>query len=148
MFEKIVAAIDGDPERSPRVLEASTTLAKAFKSQVLVVHVRDVERPAAMASAAGRAGAVPPALHFESEEEARRLVDDAVERMRAEGVQADGQVGTGAGSTARELLGIAKAAGASEIVVGDRGSRVSDVLLGSVAHRVVHLAEVPVLLVR
>ena len=33
--------------------------------------------------------------------------------------------------------------GATLIVVGDRGSRVSDVLLGSVAHRIVHLAACP-----
>jgi nucleotide-binding universal stress UspA family protein len=148
MFEKIVAAIDSDPERSVRVLEASATLARAFESQVLVVHVRDVERPAAMVSTAGRGSGVPPALHFESEEEARRLVDDAVERLRAEGVQAEGQVGPGAASTARELLAIATAAGATQIVIGDRGSHVTDLLLGSVAHRVVHLAEIPVLLVR
>ena len=51
-------------------------------------------------------------------------------------------------STARELLAIASSAGATEIVIGDRGSHVTDVLLGSVAHRVVHLAEIPVLLVR
>jgi nucleotide-binding universal stress UspA family protein len=148
MFEKIVAAIDSDPERSVRVLEASAALAKAFKGQVLVVHVRDVERPAAMVGAAGRGGGVPPALHFETEEDARRLVDDGVQRLRGQGVQAEGQVGPGAGSTARELLAIATAAGATQIVIGDRGSHVSDVLLGSVAHRVVHLAEIPVLLVR
>ena len=52
------------------------------------------------------------------------------------------------GSTARELLGIASSFGARVIVIGDRGSHVTDVLLGSVAHRVVHLADVPVLLVR
>ena len=53
-----------------------------------------------------------------------------------------------AGSTARELLAIAQSFGATLIVVGDRGSRVSDVLLGGVAHRIVHLAACPVLLVR
>jgi nucleotide-binding universal stress UspA family protein len=63
-------------------------------------------------------------------------------------VQAEGQIGPGAGSTARELLAIADSAVANLIVIGDRGSHVSDVLLGSVAHRVVHLAKVPVLLVR
>ena len=148
MFEKILAAIDSDPERSTRVLEASATLAKAFRSSVLVAYIRDVERPAAMVGAAARGSAVPPSLHFESEEEARQLVETAVERLRGEGVDAEGQVGPGTGSTARELLGIAAAAGSTQIVIGDRGSHVTDVLLGSVAHRVVHLAEIPVLLVR
>src|SRR5207245_1556830 len=81
--------------------------------------------------------------HLESEEEARQLVDAAVERLRGDGVQAEGQVGPGAGSTARDLLAIADSAGANLIVIGDRGSHVSDVLLGSVAHRVVHLAKIP-----
>jgi nucleotide-binding universal stress UspA family protein len=147
MFERIVAAIDSDPERSAKVIEATKGLAKAFESSVLVVHVRDVERQASMVGTA-RAGAVPPALHFETEEEARQLVDSAVDRLRGDGIQAEGQVGAGAGSTARELLAIATSAGATEIVIGDRGSHVTDVLLGSVAHRVVHLAEIPVLLVR
>jgi nucleotide-binding universal stress UspA family protein len=147
MFERIVAAIDSDPERSVTVTEATKELAKAFESSVLVVHVRDIERQVAMVGTA-KAGAVPPSLHFESEEEARELVDSAVERLRGDGVQAEGQIGTGVGSTARELLAIATTAGATEIVIGDRGSHVTDVLLGSVAHRVVHLAEIPVLLVR
>jgi nucleotide-binding universal stress UspA family protein len=34
------------------------------------------------------------------------------------------------------------------IIVGDRGSRVTDLLLGSVAHKIVHSAPCPVLLVR
>jgi nucleotide-binding universal stress UspA family protein len=148
MFERIVAAIDSDPERSARVVEAAQELAQKFSSEVVVAHVREVERPAAMVAPTARPGALPPALHFESEEEARALVDAAVARLQSEGVRADGQIGVGAGSTARELLAIAQSHGATLIVVGDRGSRVSDLLLGSVAHRIVHLADCPVLLVR
>ena len=148
MFERIVAAIDSDPERSARVLEAAQELAQAFKSDVLVTHVRELERPSAMVMPTARAGATQPALHLESEEVARQLVDAAVERLRSSGVGAAGQVGPATGSTARELLDIARSYGATVIVIGDRGSHVTDVLLGSVAHKVVHLAEVPVLLVR
>jgi nucleotide-binding universal stress UspA family protein len=146
MFERIIAAIDSDPERSVKVIQATGELARACGSSVVVAHIRDVER--STATVTGKAGAIPPALHLESEEEARQLVDSAVERLRGDGLQAEGQVGAGAGSTARELLALADAAGANLIVTGDRGSHVTDVLLGSVAHRVVHLAKVPVLLVR
>jgi len=148
MFERIVAAIDSDPDRSTKVVDATRELATAFRSQVLIVHVREIERPAAMVAPAARAGAIPPSMHFESEEEARQLVDAAVERLEAAGVAASGQVGHGSGSTARELLEIASGFDGTVIVVGDRGSRVSDLLLGSVAHRIVHLASFPVLLVR
>ena len=148
MFERIVAAIDSDPVRGAKVVAAAQELAQKFGSRVLVVHVREVERPAAMVGLA-RPSALPPVLHVESEEDARALVDAAVERLRNAGVQAEGQVGHGAAdSTARELLEIAQAYGATLIVVGDRGSRVSDMLLGGVAHRIVHLAACPVLLVR
>ena len=146
MYERIVAAIDSDPDRSVKVVHAVSELAKGLGSTVLVVHVRDVERPAALVT--GKAGAIPPSLHLESEEEARQLVETAVERLRGEGVQAEGQVEPGPGTTARQLLAIADSAGANLIAIGDRSSAVTDVLLGSVAHRVVHLAEIPVLLVR
>ena len=146
MFERIVAAIDSDPDRSTRVEQAARELALACGSDVLVAHVLDVERSARMVAAA-KPG-VPPALHLESEEAARALVDGAVERLRNAGVRAGGEVGTGAGSTARELLEIGRGFGATVIIVGDRGAHMSDVLLGSVAHKVVHLAECPVLLVR
>jgi nucleotide-binding universal stress UspA family protein len=149
MFERIVAAIDHDPDRSAKVVEAVKELAEKFSSEVVVAHVREVERPAAMVTPTAKAGALPPALHFESEEEARECVDAAVARLRRAGVRADGRIGPGeTGSTAHELLAIAQAAGATLIVVGDRRSRVSDVLLGSVAYRIVHHAECPVLLVR
>ena len=148
MFERIVAAIDNDPERSARVVEAAQELAQKFSSRVVVAHVRDVERPQAMVAPTARPGALRPVVHFESEEEAQALVDTAVDRLRSAGIRADGQIGVGAGSTARELLAIAQSHDATLIVVGDRGSRVTDVLLGSVAYRIVHRAECPVLLVR
>ncbi len=147
MFERIVAAIDTDPDRSVLVADAATQLAVAFRSQVLVVHVRDLERSAALVGA-GRPGATPPLLHIESEEEATALVNGVVERLRGADVSAEGRVHSGEGSTARELLEVAKDHRASLIIAGDRGSRVTDLLLGSVAHKIVHLAPCPVLLVR
>ena len=112
MFERIVAAIDSDPERGARVVAAAHELAQKFGFRVLVVHVREVERPAATVGMA-RPSALPPVLNVESEEEARALVDAAVDRLRNAGVRAEGQVGHGvAGSTARDLLAIAQSFGA------------------------------------
>jgi len=149
MFERIVAAVDNDPERSAKVVDAARELAWKFQSEVVVAHVREVERPTTMVATTARPGAAPPALHFESEEEAQKLVDTAVARLRGAGINAEGEIGPGAaGSTARELLEIAQARRSTLIVVGDRGARVTDVLLGGVAHRIVNLADCPVLLVR
>lgn len=149
MFERIVAAIDNDPERSVKVVDAAKEIAQRFNARVLVAHVREVERPAAVVAGAARASALPPAITLESEEAARKLVDDAVAQLQRAGVSAQGEIGPGAeGSTARELLDIAQSYRADLIIVGDRGSRVADVLLGGVANRIVHLAECPVLLIR
>ena len=96
-----------------------------------------------------RPSALPPVLHVEREDTAQEVIDAAVKRLRDAGLRADGQLGPeAAGSTANEFLDIAGSYGATLIVVGDRGSRVSDVLLGSVPNRIVHLADCPVLLVR
>jgi nucleotide-binding universal stress UspA family protein len=149
MFERIVAAIDNDAERAGKVVEAAGEVARARHAPVVVVHVREIERPTALATGVMRPGVLPPALVLESEEEARALVDAAVARLHDAGVVAQGQVQPGGtGSTAQELLEIARAQNATLIVVGDRNSRVSDVLLGGVAHRIVHLAPCSVLLVR
>jgi nucleotide-binding universal stress UspA family protein len=148
VYERIVAAIDRDLDRANQVVQAAQEMGRAFGSSVLVVHVRDVERKASSLVAAGRPGALPPAIHFETEESAQELVDGAVQKLHHAGVTAKGEVGPGAGSTARELLDMAHTFGANRIVVGDRDSRVTDVILGGVAHRIVHLADCPVLLVR
>lgn len=150
MFERVVAAIDTDEGRSREVIKVAGEIGRAFGADVLVAHVRDLERPASMLAAAGKPGVIPPpaAIRLETEEAAGELVDAAVAELRRGGVTAKGQVGPGAGSTARELLDIARAFGAGLIIVGDRDSRLTDVVLGGVAHRIVHLAGCPVLLVR
>ena len=148
MFERIVAAIDTDTERAAQVMQAAQELAQAFHSEVLVVHVRQLERSPASMATAGRPGGLPPLVHLETEDRAEELVNSAVDQLRSSGVRVRGQVGSAAGSTARQLLDVASEFGANLIVVGDRDSRVTDVVLGGVAHRIVHLAECPVLIVR
>ena len=146
MLEKIVAAIDGDPVRSSAVVHAVAELAERRQASVLVAHVQEVERPATLAGTP-RPGALPPLLHLEGDD-ATAVVDSAVSELRARGISAEAQVHAGAGSTARELMDIADDCGATLIVVGDRGSRVTDLLLGSVANKIVHSASCSVLLVR
>lgn len=146
MFERIVAAVDADPERAGRVGSAAGELARAFRSHVLVVHVRELERtPAAVGVA--RAGAVAPVLPGD-DDGGGALVDDIVARLSGVGLNVEGRVHPASGSTSRELLDVAAAFDARLIVVGDRGARVSDVVLGGVASRILHQAACPVLLVR
>jgi len=145
MFERIVAAIDSDPERSTKVVEATRELALARGSKVLLAHVREVERPASLLA---KAGALPPALHLDDHTDPRKLVEDAVKELQADGIDVSGKVGKNGSASAAELLDVADGFGADLIIVGDLGSTVSDMLQGGVAHRIVHLADCPVLVVR
>ena len=148
VFTRIVAAVDLDGDRSEAVLDTARELAAAMGAKVLVAHVQELERSATLAGA-GRPGlAIPAQPPADVEERARHRIDAAVEELRRAGVDAEGRVQSSDGSTAKELIEIAAAFGAELIVIGDRGSRMTDLLLGSVAHKVVHAAPCPVLLVR
>jgi universal stress protein A len=150
LFEHIVAAIDDDTIRRGRVIDATRELASALKSTVVVAHVRELERPTAVGrpTAVVSSALTPATLALEDEALATALVNEAVRTLEKEGVQASGVVRAGGGQTAKELLDLAEENGADLIVVGDRGVHVTNLLLGSVAHRIVHGAPCPVLLVR
>lgn len=147
MFEKIVVGVDAEPERAQRVVEAGELVARATHGELLVAHVRELELTEAIA-ATPRAGAVHPMRAKGSAMEVDALVDRAVARLRSAGIAARGVVQPSEGSTAKELLQIANSFGATLIVVGDRGRRVTDMLLGAVAQKVLRDAECSVLLVR
>jgi nucleotide-binding universal stress UspA family protein len=149
MFDRMLVGIDASPH-SAKVLAAARDLAVKSKASVMVAHIRDIALPLAMAATAGRPGGMPrrelPPL--EDEQTAHQLVEDAVKVFAEAGVPAKGQVGSGWGATARELLNLADQFNADLIVVGSHGSQVTQILLGSVAYRVVHQAQCPVLVVR
>ena len=147
MFRKIVVALDTDHDRSRQLIETAREMAKAFHSRVLVAHVRQVELQVSMLATAGRAG-LPPSVTPEADDGMREAVKAAVDELSAAGIDAYGRVTHGQGSTARELLDITQKFDADLVIVGDRDSRLTDVLLGGVANRIVHLAQCPVLVVR
>lgn len=148
LFEHIVAAIDDDGVRRRRVIEATKDLAAALKSNVTVAHIRELERPTTSGRPTAVVAAASTAPHLEDEVMARALVEEALASLREGGVVAKGVIRTGGGSTAKELLQLAEEEEADLIVVGDRGAHVTDLLLGGVAHRIVHGAPCPVLLIR
>jgi nucleotide-binding universal stress UspA family protein len=93
---------------------------------------------------------VPPRqLDLETEEEAQRLVDDAVSQIREQGVEVRGMVLPNQGRIAQQIVEAAEADQATAIVLGSRGmSRLHELMIGSVADKVIRLSKVPVLLVR
>lgn len=137
MFERILLPVDGS-EHSRRAVAIAGDLARRYGAEVVVLHAREHELTW---------GAD---IDIESAEEARRLVDDLVRELKDAGAAARGEVvRVPIGDVPRAILDVTKAEDVGLIVMGTRGlSDWERLLLGSVAHKVVHLAEVPVLVVR
>jgi nucleotide-binding universal stress UspA family protein len=86
----------------------------------------------------------------ETPDEAMTLVDGIVRELKDRGVAVRGEiVRVPLGDTARAILDATHDEHMDLIVMGTRGlSEWSRLLMGSVAHEIVHLADIPVLVVR
>jgi nucleotide-binding universal stress UspA family protein len=137
MFERIVLAVDGS-EPAQRALPVAADLASKYGSEVIAVHVLEQQL--------GRGGPIA----FETTEEATRVADDAARTLKDAGVSARAEARAAlAGRAAQEIMDVAASEDAGLIVMGSRGmSDWQGLLIGSVAHKVVHLSSVPVLIVR
>jgi len=137
MFERILLAVDGS-EHSAKAVPVAGDLARRYGGEVVVLHVREHEVTW---------GAD---IDVETADEARELVDGVVRELKDVGTNVRGElVRVPLGQTPRAILDIAHDEGVGLIVMGTRGlSDWGRLLMGSVAHKVVHLAEVPVLVVR
>ena len=133
MFEKILLAVDGS-EHSDRAVAAAADIAWKSKARVHVIHVHE-------------SGLVAP---IETNTEAQDIVDRAVKQLDADRIEATGQaIAVRSGEVAPSIVEAARQLGSDLIVMGTRGlSDFSSLLLGSVAHKVIHYADCPVLVVR
>jgi nucleotide-binding universal stress UspA family protein len=139
MYEKVLVAVDHS-KATERVLAAARDLALLSKGEVWVVHLREREY-------AAKAGLVPSA---ETADDAHAQVDAAVKELAQAGITAHGVMrNTMFGYAAREIIEEAKGVDADVIVMGSRGrGDLAGLVLGSTAHKVIHLADRPVLVVR
>ena len=139
MFDKILVAVDHS-EISDRALDAARDLALLSRGEVWVLHLR--EREVAVKTGVS--------LSDESVDEASAAVATAVDKLTAAGVKAHGDVGTTLfGYAARNIVDDAKEHDVDVIVMGSRGrGDLAGLILGSTAHKVIHLADRPVLIVR
>jgi nucleotide-binding universal stress UspA family protein len=138
MYDKILVALDHS-DVSDRALAAAKELATLSKGEVWVLHLREREVIARM-------GQVPA----ESVSEAGSKVDEAVKGLADAGVRVQGEVrDTLFGHAAREIVEDAKLHDVDVIVMGSRGrNELAGLVLGSTAHKVIHLTDRPVLVVR
>ncbi len=139
VYDKILVAVDHS-KMSDRALVAARDLALLSKGEVWVLHLREREL-------APKTGAMPT---DETSDEASAAVAASVDMLTQAGVKAHGEVrNTVFGYAAREIVNDAKQIGADVIVLGSRGrGDLAGLLLGSTAHKVIHLSDRPVLVVR
>lgn len=137
MFKHILLAVDGSTY-SQAAIPTAIEVARKFGSDVVVLHVSEHDR--------GRA----VVFSSESPADATRLVGSAVKLIRDAGISAKGELRDMApGHVAQAIIETAGAADIDLIVMGSRGlSDVQGLLLGSVTHKVIQLASIPVLVDR
>jgi nucleotide-binding universal stress UspA family protein len=139
MFKKILLATDGS-SHAEKALKYARDLALRDDAQVIVIH------------------AVPPVPAYMGEPwrqqfisgnvaEGKRVADHAAETLRKAGV--DVTVEVLEGPPADAVLRVADVHQCDLIVMGSRGrGELTSLLLGSVSHRVLAHAHVPVMIVR
>jgi nucleotide-binding universal stress UspA family protein len=139
VYDKILVAVDHS-KMSDRAVVAARDLALLSKGEVWVLHLREREL-------APKTGTMPA---DETTDEANAAVAASVDMLTQAGVKAHGEVrNTIFGYAAREIVNDAKEIGADVIVLGSRGrGDLAGLLLGSTAHKVIHLSDRPVLVVR
>jgi len=137
VYERLLVAVDHS-EMSPRVIAAAKDLAGLFKAKVWVLHVREREF--------GRLGLTPS----EPDDEAQAAVKDGVSALIQAGIDAQGEMQEAVfGHAAREIVKKAQEHDAGVIIMGSRGrSDLAGLVLGSTAHKVIHVSDRPVLVVR
>ncbi len=137
MYEKILVAVDHSAA-SDHALATARELATLSKGEVWVLHLAERE-------IIGRMGQVP----IEADAEAETPVDTAVKALTDAGITAHAEVReTVFGHAAKEIVADAKLHDVGVIVMGSRGrGDMAGLVLGSTAHKVIHLADRPVLVV-
>ena len=139
MYEKILVAVDHSGITA-RVLNAALELASLSQGEVWILHLREREPM-------GKTGLLTSS---EGRDEASKAVTAAVETFTKAGIKAYGTVrDTIFGYAAREIVNDAREHDTDVIVMGSRGrGDLAGLVLGSTAHKVIHLADRPVLVVR
>jgi nucleotide-binding universal stress UspA family protein len=135
MFKTIVWATDGS-DAADAALPYVQGLAEGEGHKLVVVHSKEVLR--------GRAGGYPM---YADEDEVLAKIQRQADELRSAGLDVTLRIETAAAPGAAKIVAdAAHTFGADVIVVGTRGhTAIGGLLLGSVTHRLLHIASCPVL---
>ena len=138
MYDRLLLAVD-DSDATERVINAARELASLSDGEVWALHVRENE-------VFGRGGFFPT----ETAAQAQSVVEHAAQELDDAGVKAHYEVRNAIyGRTAHQIVDAARAHDAHVIVMGATArSDLTSLLRGNTAHKVIHLSDRPVLVVR
>jgi nucleotide-binding universal stress UspA family protein len=148
-LKKILVSIDGS-ENATRAMKAAISIAKKFQSDLLILNVVAEMVPPVFSPIGVNVPAVDYSNYLErAENDAKKLVNDAVAGAKNESVNANGIVLRTVTSIAETILEEASKENVNLLVVGTRGlGGFKKLLLGSVSNAVVAHADCSVLVVR
>lgn len=142
---KILLAVDGS-ENAQRAVKFVASL--PGQGQTVTVDVLNVQEPVSFSELIARSpGADLAQLRSAHETAGRKIVDAALSVLRGAGMKAEGHVRTG--EPAAEIAKRSNEISAQQIVLGMRGlGAIETLVLGSVATKVIHLAQMPITLIK
>lgn len=137
MFNTIVLALDGS-EGAKKAIPVAAELAEKEKASIVIAHVVEY--------IVGKAAKEPVRA---DEDEIRAEIDKQAKELSDQGIETTVEVADNIlGGPAGAIVEIADRSGGDLIVTGTRGhTGLAGVALGSVAHRLLHIAKRPVLAV-
>ena len=140
MFRTILLAVDGS-KHSEKAVELAKRLAMATNDEVVVTYLTEL-LPARFQTY--------PGLDSEADREVIELAQGYVAELEEAGIKTRVELRTAQyGGVARFLTNLAEDLDAGLIVMGSHGrGDLTAMLLGSVAHKVLHLSQRPVLIAR
>ena len=148
-LKTILVTTDGS-ENANRAVDAATILAKQNGSELIIVHVVSEAVPAQYSPIGINAPAADYTNYFQTIEEAgKKIIDQAVQKAKAQGIKVRGETFRTISSTVESIVEAAEKEHADLIVVGTRGlGGFKKLLMGSVSSGIVSHANCSVLIVR
>jgi nucleotide-binding universal stress UspA family protein len=145
-LKSILVPVDGS-ETSDRALQTALDVASRYRSKLFIMTV--VGSPAFLPVGSEAAPQDLTEYYAKGTSDAKKIIDSSLEIAKNDGVEARGEVISGAGSTSDAIVEIATREKVDLIVMGSRGhSGLTKLVLGSVSSGVLSQAPCSVLVVR